>query len=180
MTIITCPIEGCEWKSQDLPDSFVGVLTEQLQMHNKSVHQTEANTAQARPHVLKIDPPKLNVGASPEHWESFTRQWVMYKTGTNIPNNQTTIALFHCCNEALKQDLMRDIQSDITLMSEEDLLKDMRRLAVKEESILVHRMKLGKMVQAPGMGIRTYLANLRGQAALCKFSAKCIEPGWLT
>ena len=32
------------------------------------------------------------------------------------------------------------------------------------------------MVQSPGMGIRTFLANLRGQAALCKFLSKCNEP----
>ena len=72
---------------------------------------------------------------------------------------------------------MRDIRLDVALMPEEDLLTEIRRLAVKEESILVHRMKLGKMVQAPGQGIRTFLANLRGQAALCKFVAKCSETG---
>ena len=49
-------------------------------------------------------------------------------------------------------------------------------MAVKDESILVHRMRLGKMVQTPGMGIRTFLANLRGQASLCKFTVQCSEP----
>ena len=48
-----------------------------------------------------------------------------------------------------------------------------KRLAVKEESILVHRIRLGKIVQSPGMGIRSFLANLRGQAALCNYTAKC-------
>ena len=115
MTVILCPIEGCEWKSQDLPDAFVGILTEQLQMHKNAVHQAAASPAQPKPHVLKIDPPKVNVGASPEHWESFTRQWAKYKTGTNIPSTQTAIALFHCCSEALRQDVMRDIQGDITI-----------------------------------------------------------------
>ena len=37
-------------------------------------------------------------------------------------------------------------------------------------------MKLGKMVQTPGTGIRKFLANLRGQASLCKFTAQCEEP----
>ena len=69
---------------------------------------------------------------------------------------------------------MRD---DVAAMPEEDLLSEMRRLAVLEESVLVHRLKLGKMSQAPGMSIRTYLANLRGQAALCGFTVKCKENG---
>ena len=101
----------------------------------------------------------------------------MYKTGTMISPSQAATALFYCCSEELRLDIMRDIRLDVALMPEDDLLAEIRRLVVKEESILVHRMKLGKMVQAPGQGIRTFLANLRGQAALCKFSSKCLEPG---
>ena len=50
-----------------------------------------------------------------------------------------------------------------------------KRLAVKDESTLVHRMKLNRMTQSPGTGIRTFLASLRGQAALCQYKATCQE-----
>ena len=72
---------------------------------------------------------------------------------------------------------MRDIRSNIANLPENDLLAEIKRLAVKEENILVHRMKLGKMTQTPGTGIRTFLANLRGQAALCQFTSKCNVEG---
>ena len=101
----------------------------------------------------------------------------MYKTGTAIPEGQAPTALFYCCSSNLRLDIMRDTRSDVSKMPESELLSEIRRLAVREESVLVHRMKLGKMTQAPGMSIRTFLANLRGQAALCKFTTKCKEQG---
>ena len=33
------------------------------------------------------------------------------------------------------------------------------------------------MAQSPGTGIRTFLANLRGQASLCQYKATCKEQG---
>ena len=101
----------------------------------------------------------------------------MYKTGTGIPNPKISTALFHCGSKDLRHDLMKDLRDDVAAMSEDNLLAAMKRLAVKEESALVHRMKLSKMTQAPGTSIRTFFANLRGQAALCSYTVKCTEPG---
>ena len=52
---------------------------------------------------------------------------------------------------------MRDLQSDVSFLSEVDFLAAVKRLAVKEESCLVHRMRLNKMTQPPGTPIRTFL-----------------------
>ena len=171
MPSISCPVEDCEWKSDDLGGAFAAVIVQQLQMHDKSTHSTPP----AENHKLKLDLPEIGVGANPEEWSAFTRQWSMYKTGTGIPNPKLSTALFYCGSKDLRQDLMRDLREDVATMSEEDLLAAMRRLAVKEESALVHRMKLGKMTQAPGTSIRTFLASLRGQAALCSYTVKCTE-----
>ena len=99
----------------------------------------------------------------------------MFKTGTAIATPQVATALFYCCSEELRLDLMRDIRSDVATMPEALLLENIKRLAVREESVLVHRIRLSKMVQTPGMGIRNFLANLRGQASLCKFISRCTE-----
>ena len=85
MPIIRCPIEGCTWQSDDLSDAFAPVIAAQLQIHDKAAH---ASPHTPKPHKLNIDPPKLDVGASPEEWESFKRQWSMYKTGTAVPDVQ--------------------------------------------------------------------------------------------
>ena len=101
----------------------------------------------------------------------------MYKTGMNISGNMCATALFHCCDGDLLTDLMRDLQEDVSSMSEADVLAAIKRLAVKEESTLVQRIRLSRMTQAPGTPIRTFLATLKGQAALCQYTAKCREPG---
>ena len=101
----------------------------------------------------------------------------MYKTGRSIPDNMCSTALFHCCDDDLMSDLMRDVQDDVSGMAEADLLAAIKRLAVKEESTLVHRIKLSKLTQAPGTPIRTFLAALRGQASLCQFTATCKQQG---
>ena len=88
-----------------------------------------------------------------------------------------TTALFYCCTDELRTDLLRDIRSDVASMTEKDLLAAIKRLAVKEESTLVHRIRLSRMTQSPGTGIRSFLANLRGQAALCQYTAQCTEAG---
>ena len=101
----------------------------------------------------------------------------MYKTGMAITNDLRATALFNCCDDDLMGDLMRDLQTDVSAMSESDLLAAIKRLAVKEESTLVHRIKLSKMTQAPGTPIRTFLAALKGQASLCQYTAPCKQPG---
>ena len=166
MPIVPCPYEQCSWKSSDLDGAFAAVIAQQLAMHEKDTHSNPARTA--TPQKLNIDPPKIGVGATPEEWDAFRRQWSMYKTGTVIATPQLATALFYCCSEELRLNIMRDTRSDVALMPENALLSDIKRLAVREESVLVHRMRLTKMVQGPGMGIRTFLANLRGQASLCK------------
>ena len=45
----------------------------------------------------------------------------------------------------------------VATMPDADLLAAIKRLAVEDESVLVHRIKLSKMTQAPGIPIRTFV-----------------------
>ena len=138
---------------------------------------TELSTQHRPLRQLKLDPPTVSAGCDPDQWSAFTRQWDMYKVGMAITDNVLPTALFYCCNTDLRTDIMRDLRQDVATMAEEDLLAAIKRLAVKDESILVHCIKLNKMTQSPGTGVRTFLANLRGQASLCQYKATCKELG---
>ena len=170
MPFLRCAFPDCQYKTDDLSEAFAAALLEQLKMHERASHTA---APESKPHKLKIDPPKLDVGATPEEWQSFRRQWDMFKSGTLLPREQLATALFYCCSEGLRLDIMRDTQDDVAAMEEAELLAHLKRLAVKEESILVQRIKMGRMQQSPGMGVRTFLANLRGQAALCLYEGTC-------
>ena len=54
-------------------------------------------------------------------------------------------------------------------MSETDLMSAIKKLAVKQESQLAHRIKMGRSIQAPGIGVRTFYAQLKGMAAPCDY-----------
>jgi hypothetical protein len=174
MVKLTCPVDGCEWESQDLGPEFAAALTAALQIHEKNAHPAPTTV---QPTKIKLESPKIGIGCDPDQWSAFQRQWNMYKAGMAITNAMIPTALFYCCDSDLRTDLMRDIQGDVSKMPENDLLNAIKRLAVKEESTLVHRLKMNRMVQSPATGIRTYLATLRGQAALCQYKANCKEPG---
>ena len=66
---------------------------------------------------------------------------------------------------------MCDLRDDVVNMVKVDLPAAIKRLAVKDESTLVYLIKLSKMTQSPGTGIRSFGASLRGQPALCQYVA---------
>ena len=97
MPIIKCPYEHCQWQSEDVDGAFAAVVAQQLAMHDKAAHSNQAPAAM--PQKLNIDAPKISVGATPEEWQAFCRQWSMFKTGTVIATSQAATALFYCCSE---------------------------------------------------------------------------------
>ena len=58
-------------------------------------------------------------------------------------------------------------------MTEENLLKAIRALAVREENPKVARVALSRMTQDRGEPVRAFAARLRGQAEVCRFLKKC-------
>ncbi|KAK3696265.1 hypothetical protein RRG08_027706 [Elysia crispata] len=71
----------------------------------------------------------------------------MYKACMFISYSLAPTALFYCCSPDLRSDIILDLQDDVSTMKEEDLLAAIRRLAVKDENALVHRIRLSKMTQ---------------------------------
>ena len=178
MTKVACPAPECSWESQEFPPEFAVAANTALEFHVKLAHlpsQPVVQPSSTKPHKMKM--PHISAGSSPDQWAAFLRRWSMYKVGMQVSKDTLATTLFDCCDDDLSTDLMRDVQDDVASMSEDDLLKAIKRLAIKEESILVHRIRLGKMTQAPGIPIRTFLASLRGEAALCQYVAKCKVEG---
>ena len=62
-------------------------------------------------------------------------------------------------------------------MTEPNLIACTKKLAVKVESKLIHRIKMGQTVQTPGTGINNFLATLKGMARQCDFTVTCSASG---
>ena len=146
-----------------------------LQIHADSAHATPAPAPRpaSQPRV-KLDPPQLSAGSDQETWEHFLRNWSMYKTGMGITVTQSPVFLFDCLDSDLKDDILRaNPGREITEMTEVELTDAIKSLAVKIESKLVHRIRMGQTSQAPGSSIRIFQATLKGQTKLCQYKFKC-------
>ena len=87
-----------------------------------------------------------------------------------IADNIASAYLYGYLEDELCKDLWKFNTSVVASdMTEVDLLNAVKKLTVKVESILAHRIKLGKAVQAPGQSIRTFHAQLKGLASSCSY-----------
>ena len=183
MAGIQCASPGCLYNTdtQVPPDSDVTNMIALLQIHTQIAHPVAAAPQAAPGHQptqkLKLEPPRLSAGSDQETWELFLRSWTMYKTGMNIANTQSSVYLFNCLEPDLRADILRaNPSTQISDMSEDDLTAAIKTLAVKVESKLVHRIRMGQSTQTPGHSIRNFYAVLKGQAKLCQFRVTCPSP----
>jgi hypothetical protein len=88
----------------------------------------------------------------------------------------TTIQLLECCDAKLRRGVTRNCIGPVPLeeLTEENLLKAIRALAVREENPKVARVALSRMMQDRGEPIRAFAVRLHGQAEVCKFTKKCV------
>ena len=180
MAGIPCSAPACGYNtdSQVPPDTGLQDKIALLQIHKDTVHATPAQhhgTPQvAATHRAKLDLPKLSAGSSQETWELFQRSWQLYKTGMGIPDTQATVYLFNCLDQDQRDDIMRaNPATQINTLSEADLMASVKSLAIKIESKLVHRIRMGQSLQPPGHSIRNFHATLKGQARLGQFKVTC-------
>ena len=89
----------------------------------------------------------------------------MFKTGMGITSAQSPVFLFNCLDSDLKDDILRaNPGTEVAEMTEANLTDAIKALAVKVESKLVHRIRMGQTSQAPGTSIKIFHATLKGQS----------------
>ena len=171
MVQLRCTVPGCDegdesaYQTEDV-DAVVAL--EILKMHRTDRHagnQQQAPAVETRGPAPrgKIDMPTLPAHCTSDRWDDFLYDWKNYKTAMGITDTVAYAYLYGCLEEELRRDLRKSNPTVVASeMAEADLLKAIKKLTVKTESVFAHRIKLGKAVQAPGQGIRTFHAKLMG------------------
>ena len=172
MVSITCTVPDCEYVTDSLPAQYA---MEQLRQHREDVHRNahsrqDHTSATSRPPAL--DRPKIDVGASIEQWNLFTRKWELYRMGSGITDTAAPAQLFQCASEQLGDSILK---SDSTIMDKPlaDLVTAMKSLAVVPVATGVLRLDLLQLRQDRDEPLWTYAARVRGRAESCAFKAKC-------
>ena len=82
-----------------------------------------------------------------EDWQYYKSRWDDYVKATKVAGTDKIIQLLECCDEQLRKDLTRDAGHLLTEMTEEEVFAAMKKLAVREENIMVARVALHNMRQ---------------------------------
>ena len=115
----------------------------------------------------KMEPPKLHAGSDVQAWDQFIARWTIFKSTMNIGVTSAPMWLFNCLDQELGDAVLQaNIGTAPQDMTEQDLTQSIKQLDV-------HRIKLGRTSQPPGVPVRNHLATLRGLARQCEYLAKC-------
>lgn len=167
MPVVECPIPGCTYKTPELDNVVVAAL---ITAHSMT-HSNKSDASVAR--VEKVKRPSISLAGTTEDCLYFKERWAEYVVATKISGKELSIQLLDCCEEKLRRDLTRSSAGSLMEKSEEDLLIDIRKLAVREENVMVSCATLRNMRQDREETIQSFLARLKGQANICKFLVTC-------
>ena len=172
MPVIGCPIDGCDYETPDVdPIVAAALITTHATVHQAGQAPTAATPARAE----KVKRPSISSAGTTEEWQYFLLRWSDYVKATRLNGTDKIIQLLECCDDQLRRDLTRNAGGTLTGMAEEEVLKAMKSLAVREENAMVARVALHNMRQDRDEPVRSYVARLKGQAGICKFIQKCIN-----
>ena len=74
-----------------------------------------------------------------------------------------------CCSDELQYKLYAATGGSAKTLVEEELLKEIKRLAVLKVNTAVHVKEFWEMKQDPGEPVRNFKAKLQGKALSCDF-----------
>lgn len=168
MPVVRCPIVGCEYET---PDADPVVAAALITTHATSHQAPEVSTQPAR--VEKVKRPSISLAGTTEDWHYFKTRWADYVRATRLEGTDRVIQLLECCDEQLRKDLTRNAGGSLTGMTEDEVFKAIKTLAIREENTMVARVALHNMRQERDEPIRAFGARLRGQAGVCKFTQQC-------
>ena len=182
---LECPVVGCDlgeaggkYKTPPLPS---GEAIQLLTIHNQNHAQSQGAAvghgtggALVGSKAEKVPRPVLKKGQSEDKFLHFSRQWNRYKRASNLGNErQIRDQLLACCSEDLMEELNNLHGDQLDAKTEEQLLAEMRTLAIVAQNHLVNIVRVRSMVQDRDEPIRYYLARLKGVAAVCKLTLQC-------
>ena len=170
---IPCSAPGCDFTFQaNLPPE---VLVQLLELHARTAHPPDA-TPVATPSNKgeKFRRPTISADGTSEDWLYFCQRWTEYKTATKLTGTETVPQLLECVDDPLRKNINRTFGTQIG-QTEEQVLENIKRLAVRPENIMVARVELQNLHQDRDETVRSFCARLRGQASVCQYtkSKKC-------
>ena len=146
---------------------------ELLDQHIEVKHHRLGAVTEAGCKPERMIRPKADLDMSETTWRDFLGQWARFKRSTKVTGQDLIDHLVTCCSDSLRMDLRSDIGDKMDNLEEQELLKAMKKMAVRESNPMVHRNNLRAMKQGENEAFRNYVARLKEAAIDCNFSLEC-------
>ena len=153
MTVLSCPIPGCGFKTEDV--EVVGAAAI-LNIHSH-MHVNSAPPAAPVIRGPKLERPKVELNSTCEDWNAFIRRWEIFRVGASIADNAAPGQLLECTTEQLDNILLR-AHPEFTKKTLDDALAALKSIAVIPVAIGVLRADLAAMRQDPDEPLHTFAA----------------------
>ena len=168
MVVIACDAENCTFKTQDL--SSEELLLKLISNHREDRHVGLGHTTTNIDRAARPEKPVITANMTPLQWANTEKYWTLYKKASRISSeSDRTTHLLTCCDQELRDQLF-SIHDDIFEMNEVNMLKIIKNMAVKSESVIVAQVNLVRSRQNAEEPIRSYYARLKGQAVICDYT----------
>ena len=170
MPIFECSWTNCEYRTEDVE---AAVAVQLLALHTESHKVANPQPAQITTSAQeKPRRPLIESETTLERWNYFLSRWNRYKGLANITENVQS-HLLECVDDDLSLSLHRNYGDTINNLTEDQLLDEVKRLAVRGESTIISRVTLRRMFQDSQEDIRHFATRIKGQATLCEYNVKC-------
>lgn len=172
---LKCEADQCKYQT---PENLATheLQIRHLELHFKTVHElsrNNSNETSSRPD--KLPRPSLEEGISEADWVWFEEQWKRYKRSTGLKGENIVDHLWTTATPGLARRCYEAGNAD--KITEDDLLKRMKKLAIRAQNNLVNIVEFLSMTQDTEEPAAMYISRLRGQAKVCDFSVKCTSEG---
>ena len=169
MPTLACPFQGCAANvDNDSEAMCIALYSAHIATHTAGTAAGATPRSKAPP----VDRPKLEAGASLADWNFWTARFTSFKIAADVPADKAVHQLLGCLDSDLLKLLYRDNAKPEGL-TEENLLKLVKKIAIKSENVWCLRETLHNMKQDTGELVSNYAARLRGQARLCEYTMVC-------
>ena len=119
--------------------------------------------------------PVVDEGSTESDWSFFLAEWGHYVDATGIVGGSAICHLWQTCLDRLRRSLHNAGAQAFTNV--EELLSQIKSLAVKRQNNLVNVMVLQGLTQERDKGVLSFLACPNGQADLCDLQVTCHKGG---
>ena len=184
-TRLTCGMPGCtlgQGAEEGLPyktpehlttiDQTSQDMDRHIEIHKMMSTQQRPTPNASMNRAPKAERPQLGVGITEQEWTRWTRSWGLHKTITKVTGQEANYELLHCLSKEL-YDAAGDEGYVNLELTENEILKGVKKLAVKGCNCMVTTLQFQRTGQDRGEPVATYAARLRGIAANCGFEILC-------